>query len=243
MKFLDIEAKRWVDTEECAQKTKDYFDLLVNSDEELSAHRTFIEKHAYGMGERCFHWLWKLIVDEMPDEFRFLEIGVYMGQVLSLIRLLADRTMREADIVGVTLLSPSSGGMEVRPNHPDVDYMARITTLHDKFELQYPSIVVGDSTDPAIQRATSRTGPFDIVYVDGCHEYDYVVKDLLFYPGLLRRRGLLVVDDSSNFLKQPWGFFQGIEDVSRAVRTVIETDPQWEHLLAVVHNRVWRRIG
>jgi len=59
---------------------------------------------------------------------------------------------------------------------------------------------------------------------------------------LVKDGGYLVVDDSANYLKQPWGFFQGIEDVSRAVRTAIETDPQWEHLLAVVHNRVWRRV-
>lgn len=238
---LSHEAANWVDSEEYAQAIRDRFTGYVDVDYELLAHRLYIEKRAYGMGERCFHWLWKLIVDEMPREFSFLEVGVYKGQVLSLIRLLANRTGRDATIAGVTMLSKFAGITGKFTEYPDEDYLGYITDLHDHFEQPQPHLVVGDSTDPRIQERAATKGPYDIVYVDGCHEYDYVCKDLQFYPKLLRLGGLLVVDDSANYLKQPWGFFQGIADVSKAVRTVIETDPQWKHLLAVVHNRVWRR--
>ena len=234
---LQAHADLFRDTKSYAKRVVDYFTEWVNEDEALKAHRDYIEKHAYGFGERPFHWLWKLIVDEMPRDFRFLEIGVYKGQVLSLVRMLAP----EADVVGVTMLSSFSGVMGKFSPFPDEDYEQHITALHDHFGLRHPTILIGDSTCAAVHTIMSLQEPFDVVYIDGCHEYGYVVSDLMFYPTLLKPGGLLVVDDSACYLKQPWGYFQGIEDVSLAVRTVIETDPQYEHLLAVMHNRVWRK--
>ena len=238
---LSLEAAVWKDTADYAADIVERFTQGVNGDYELLAHRLFIERHGYGFGEKCFHWLWKLIVDEMPRSFALLEIGVFKGQVLSLVRLLADRTGREAQVVGVSPLTRFSGGMGKFPKFPDCNYNLAILELHEHFDQKHPRIIGGDSTEKWAQRAAADLGPYDIVYVDGCHEYDYVVEDLRFYGSLLRLGGLLVVDDASNYLKQPAGFFHGIEDVSRAVRTVIETDRQWKHLLAVMHNRVWRR--
>lgn len=235
---LQIEAASWVDSKEYAQDIVDRFTYLVNANPALKIHRDYIEEHAYGFGERAFHWLWKLIVDEMPDTFSFLEIGVYKGQVLSLVRLLANLAGKHAFIHGVTLLSSFSGN-HTTP-HPDENYAHHICCLHDHFKLEYPAIIEGDSTNPKILDRAKEISPFDIIYVDGCHEYAYVEKDLMYYPPMIKPGGLLVVDDSANFLKQPWGFFQGINDVSVAVKTIIETNPKWEHLLAVMHNRVWR---
>lgn len=238
---LSVEAARWVDTVDYAQDIVDRFTDAVDADLELKAHRDFVEVGGYGFGERAFHALWKLIIDETPREFSFLEIGVYKGQVLSLVRLLADRTGRDAQVVGVTPLSTFSGITGKFPEFPDVDYDIAILELHERFDQEQPRIIVGDSTDKWTQQTAAEVGPYDIVYIDGCHEYDYVVRDLRFYGNLLRLGGLLVVDDSACYLKQPQGFFKGIGDVSLAVLTIIETDRQWKHLLAVMHNRVWRR--
>jgi len=239
---LSLEATVWKDTVDYAANTVKRFTQAVNGDYELLAHRLYIERYSYGFGEKCFHWLWKIIVDEMPRSFSMLEIGVYKGQVLSLIRLLADRTGRDAVVVGVTPLSTFSGVTGKFPEFPDCNYNLAIHELHEQFNQEQPCIIVGDSTDPWSQKVAAMAGPYDVVYVDGCHEYDYVVKDLMFYPTLLRDGGLLVVDDSANYLKQPAGFFHGIGDVSRAVRAVVEVNSQWKHLLAVMHNRVWRRV-
>ncbi|KPK89994.1 MAG: hypothetical protein AMJ88_16795 [Anaerolineae bacterium SM23_ 63] len=243
MGLLDLnqEAAQWINSKDYALDLRDRFTSYVNTDLDLLDHRLYIERHAYGMGERCFHWLWKLIVDQMPEFFKFLEVGVYKGQIPSLIRLLANRTNREAEIFGVTLLSNSSGGIGERPNFPEGDYGKYIWDLHKRFDLEQPTLIVGDSTNPLVQSVTAEQSPFEIIYIDGCHEYDFVSQDLRFYPTLLKPGGFLVVDDASNFLEQPWGFFQGIESVSKAVRAVIETDPKFEHLLAVVHDRVWRK--
>ena len=232
MLTLAQEAKGWSDTSTVNKSYVDRFTALVNADVELSAHRGYIERTASGFGERAFHWLWKLLIDEMPKEFSMLEIGVYKGQVLSLVNLLATRVGGRAHVTGVTLLS-SFGGFA------DEDYAGHIRRVHDEFGLAFPLLIVGDSTERETQEIAALRGPYDIVYVDGCHDYDYVVNDLLFYPTLLRDGGYLVVDDSSCNLHQPFGYFQGIEDVSRAVKDVIESNPAYVHLLAVMHNRVW----
>lgn len=235
---LSNESANWQNTVALNEDIVERFTAYVNADAELSAHRDFIEA-GYGFGERAFHWLWKLIVDEMPESFRFLEIGVFKGAIPSLIRLLATRTGKQATIVGVTPLSSFGGDYDT---YPDDDYLQNIKDLHDHFDQPYPRIVEGDSTDPKIQRAIGRLSKFDAIYIDGCHDYDYVVKDLLFYGSRLKEGGLLVVDDSANYLAPVWGFYQGILNVSNAVRAVIETDTAWEHRLAVMHDRIWQKV-
>ncbi len=65
------------------------FTEAVQQAPDLCRHRDHVEQNALGFGYRAFHWLWKLLVDAMPNRFRFLEIGVYKGQVISLVGLLA----------------------------------------------------------------------------------------------------------------------------------------------------------
>lgn len=244
MPDLFQEAKQWKDTEAISKDFVDRFTEYVNGDAQLKEHRDHIEKHAYGFGERAFHWLWKLVIDEMPTSFNMLEIGVYKGQVLSLVRLLTNRTNRVASIVGVTPLSTFAGRTGKFTDFPDCDYRAMINNLHDEFNLEYPTIIVGDSTSLEVHTKVSLDmPPFDIVYIDGCHEYAYVANDLIFYIQCLKVGGYLVVDDSACHLKQAMGYFQGIQDVSEAVRTIIEPDADCVHLFACMHNRVWRKVA
>jgi len=237
---LTEEANNWRDTEEINKDYVDRFTLRVDETPPLATHRDYIEKHAYGFGERAFHWLWWLIVRDMPVRFNFLEIGVYKGQVLSLMRLCADMQAKNPTITGITPLSNTSGPTGKFTKFPDEDYLAHITKLHEHFCQRQPNIIPLDSTTEEAHEAVAGM-ELDVLYVDGCHEYECVVSDLLYYPTLLKPGGLLVVDDSANGLHQPWGYFQGIQDVTKAVQTVIETDPAYEHLFAVMHNRVWRK--
>ena len=234
---LEDEKNLWVDSVEYAWEIRGRFEDQLYADTELWAHRQYSGPR--GMGDNAFHWMWKLIVDEQEPDFRFLEIGVFKGQVPSLIRFLADRTGRKADIYGVTMLS-SFGGKNT--THPEGDYLAAIKEMHDHFEQPMPTLIVGDSTSDVVHERVKLLGLLDIVYVDGCHDYDYVAQDLVFYAPLVRTGGYLVTDDSACNLKQPWGFFQGIQDVTRAVLTFIATDPHWEHVFTVCHNRVWRKV-
>lgn len=237
---LAQEQANWIDSEAYADDIVNRFTDYVNNDLTLRIHRDFTER-GYGMGIRAFHWLWKLLVDEMPDDFLFLEVGVYKGQVLSLVRLLADRLRKGADILGVTLLSSFSGVTGQFPPHEDRDYEKDVADLHKHCGQAFPTLIVGDSTSREIHNYVRKISPLDLLYVDGCHEYSFVLNDLLFYPPLLKVGGYLVIDDAACNLKQPWGFFQGIEDVCKAVCTIILPDPQWEHIITVGHNRVWRK--
>ncbi len=239
---LQRESELYVDTEENADRLVKEFAQFVGDTKWLAAHRDFAEK-GYGCGDRSFHWLWHLLVGEMPQQFKFLEVGVYKGQILSLVQLLANQWGKEVGVSGVTMLSDFSGSKGEFPKYEDRDYFTDIMTFHEAFGLNFDpaQLIVGDSTaDWVIDRAKSRA-PFDLVYIDGSHEYEYVRADIEHYAPLVKPGGFLVMDDAACDCKQPWGFFQGIEPVTRATREMIGTNPLWEHVLTVMHNRVFRR--
>src|ERR1700760_4759787 len=92
------------DSEMYHSAIKEHFVDCVNQDYALKSHRDWVEQNVFGFGDRAFQWMWKLLVDEMPKEFSFLEVGVFRFQIVSLIRLLADRTNRTVKRYGVTPL-------------------------------------------------------------------------------------------------------------------------------------------
>jgi len=105
MPTLFEEVAQYQNTRAYHQETVKRFTDYVNATPALKAHRDFVERHVYGFGERSFLWMWKLLVDELPQNFRFLEIGVWKGQILSLIRLLS----ATAEVYGLTRLDTWSG--------------------------------------------------------------------------------------------------------------------------------------
>lgn len=241
---LQRESSLYQDTEENAARLVNEFTQLVNDTDWLSKHRTFAE-HGYGCGDRSFHWMWHLLVGEMPQQFKFLEVGVYKGQVLSLVQLLANQWKKAVGITGVTMLSDFSGSKGEFPKYEDRDYLADIKAFHDAFTLNFDPamLIVGDSTADWVVARTKERAQFDLVYIDAGHEYDYVRADIRNYAAMVKPGGYLVMDDAANDCKQPWGFFQGIEQVSRACRETICGDPQWEHVVTVMHNRVFRKVA
>lgn len=236
MKLLDYKNK-WIDTPEYHKHIHKSFIENVNNDKKLKAHRDFVETHSFGFGERSFHWLHKLLVDEMPAEFSFLEVGIFRGQTLSLSRLLADIAGKVVDRYGVSPMDSSDG-------HWESNYFEDVSIIHKAFDLEEDYIIYhGSSMEEGIVYKASSTAPYDIVYVDGCHEYDYVVSDLYNYAPMVKKGGYLLIDDACNDFSMPWGFFQGINDVTNAVLEWEKTDlgKQFEFVFSVVHNRLYRR--
>ncbi len=41
----------------------------VNADQELKEYRDWIEANAFGLGERCFLWMWNEIVKKMAESW------------------------------------------------------------------------------------------------------------------------------------------------------------------------------
>ena len=245
-------------TYECHEQIWTRFHLRVNEFEYLKKHRDFIEDHAYGFGDRAFHYLWKLLVDQMSARFSFLEIGVFKGQILSLIQLLSSQMGKQPRIHGITPLSDAG---DKYSRYPQANYLAHIEHVFREFGLSLDSLrlICGLSTDYHVKHEASALAPFDIVYIDGCHDYGVVVDDINTYGSLVQRGGFLVMDDASCYLCLPNNYkvvgrhvtepehpvyeasFKGHEDVSRAVCKVLESNSDFVHLFACGHNRVWLR--
>jgi hypothetical protein len=70
-----------------------YSDFLNQyyDDQTLIDHRTYIEDNNLGFGEKPFHVIWRELIKAQSNNFKFLEIGVYKGQILSLVKLLSKK--------------------------------------------------------------------------------------------------------------------------------------------------------
>lgn len=243
-------AASWLDTPDAHGRVVDTFRAAVNADPELKSSRDHIEAGAWGFGDRAFHWLWKLVIDEIPPVFSFMEVGVHRGQVLSLVMLLAERTKRSSTIVGVSTFDGVTGNIG-----PERDYREDVLSLLDERNHYDPlgshalRLIKGNSTADATIRETREFAPFDIVYIDGSHEEADVRQDVLNYGPMTKPGGYFLMDDSGNHLKQPWGFFAGIEPVSVAADALLPpfgpdrlpSGERFQHLGNVMHLRVWKR--
>lgn len=217
------------------------FTEAVQATPALRRHRDHIEQNKLGFGDRAFHWLWKLLVDAMPDPFRFLEIGVYKGQVLSLIGMLAMHTRKDAYVFGVTPLNEAG---DQYTGYPSADYVAIIEELQAWSAVplaRQARLIQGFSTDDAIKARCRTLAPFDMVYIDGCHDFHAVASDLIVYGELLKPGGYLLMDDASTELHLPAGIWPGHADVAEACRKVLAPDERFSEVCAVGHNRVWRK--
>lgn len=224
----------WKDTKESHKEIAEALAHRTNQIPQLKAHRDFVESNSFGFGERPFVYMHKLLVDEMPSEFTFMEIGVYKGAILSLYRLLADMSGKKVKRYGVTPLSTAG-------NFEDSDFGKDIKTIHDQFGLEKDYIILkGLSNDPEIISEVVNYR-YDILYIDGGHDYKTVTKDLLYYTALINKGGFLVIDDCANDLDLPENYFFGIESVTQAVNDFDLPSKGFEFLFSVGHNKVYKK--
>jgi hypothetical protein len=218
----------WQDTPESHKTINEYFTRQVNANPKLKAYRDWIEEKVFGFGERSFLWMWKLIIDDIPAP-EFLEIGVFRGQILGLIRMLSPK----ASITGITPLD-STGG------HWESNYAEDIELLHQTFKLKQPTIIKGLSTDAEVLEQVSKK-MYDIIYIDGGHSYEVARHDVYRYSSFVKVGGYLVIDDAGCKFNMPEGYFKGIEEVSRAVDELLPNE-YYAEVFNVVHNRIFKRI-
>lgn len=221
------------------------FKALVNETMFLKEHRDWVVQNNHGYGNRALHWMWNLLVKSMPHEWKFLEIGVFKGQTISLVSLLNEVHKKDGLVFGVTPLDETGAPGE----HPVDDYEYRIGQIYAQFGLDMNDLMIieGLSQSETVVNATKGFGPFDIVYIDGGHSYDIVFKDLVNYAPMVRLDGFLVIDDASCDLTIPDGLirmnWRGIPDVCAALNDWLDTTDDFEHLFAIGHNRVFRRVN
>jgi cephalosporin hydroxylase len=101
-----------------------------------------------------------------------------------------------------------------------------------------PELIKGYSQDAEVIE-TAR-GEYDTVYIDGSHEYEDALLDLKNYAPMVKQGGYLVIDDACTDMHMPWGYFQGIAEVTKATLEYIKED-EWEFITNVVHLRVYKK--
>lgn len=218
------------------------FSDIVNSDAQLKSYRDYVEQNIMGFGERSFLWLWKLLVDEMPEHFRFMEIGVFKGQILGLITLLAGRVNKWAIRYGVTPLSSIGVNWES-------DYEWDIKRMHEQFNLNpdYTLIKYDSTTEAAINEAydhcsDAENGELDMLYVDGGHDYNTALSDLQNYSRLVKHGGYVIVDDACCDMPIPFGMFPGIQEVTKACNDYFNgKKDEYKLVFSIVHIKVYKK--
>lgn len=236
---LETIKKVWEDKSKTHVFINELFIEETNNDPDLKKLRDWVEENKWGFGERSFYWMWKLIVDQMPKEFYFLEIGVFRGQILALIELLAAKQGKKVFRYGISPMDSTEG-------YWDSNYQEDIDKIHEEFSLSKDyKVYKGLSTNPEIiELFKSGVPKFDIIYIDGGHDYETVKSDIKNYKECLLPDGYLVIDDSACRFKMPFGYFQGHHEVSRAVDELlppVKKSKEFEHYFNVVHNRIWRK--
>jgi len=106
------------------------FKTMVNEYPELKDHRDWVVQNDFGYGNRAFHWMWNLICKELPRDFKFLEIGVFKGQVISLMSLLNKHHKKNGMVYGIT---PLTNAGDKYSKHPEVDYEDHIQRIYQHF--------------------------------------------------------------------------------------------------------------
>lgn len=238
------------------------FARLVASVPWLAGHRDWVECQKHGYGTRAFHYLWYLLMASYARRsapVRVLEIGVFKGQILSLVSLAA----RELEVRMVaTGVSPLAGNQRrlspwraarqflfdpqwrrqyrLGNLHPAGDHLAEIQRIYDAFALDLQSVELlrGLSTDSHVVDHV-RQNQYAIVFIDGDHSESVARFDIETYTPLVEPGGYAVVDDAGAFLPG-WGFAKGLRDVSLACRT-LERSNCWQNVLNVGKLRVFRR--
>lgn len=207
----------------CPQKIKD--------------HRSYFKQNSRGFGEDAFHSMWWMLLREYHPR-HCLEIGVYRGQVISLWALIARELGFPCETHGISPFSPIGDSVSVYLR--DVDYMVDTLDSFRHFSLPLPVLIKALSADTvSVSHIKSRA--WDLIYIDGSHEFETVLDDYRVCYSNLRSGGLLVLDDSSldTDFNPPAFSFAGHPGPSRVIKEYVMKEMRF--LGAVGHNNVFQK--
>ena len=215
-------------------------DRIFYTDEDLVRWRRYFENIG-GFAQNSWYVFWAAFIKEL-DIKNFLDLGVHVGQFSILPALLGKRCDKEFSI---HMVSPFSGVVDKYSSYEQKDYgQVFLQALADmivdtcKFVTHY-----GLSQDQKIKNKIKDI-KFDLMYIDGSHDYDVVKQDIEFYVLQLLKPGGIVIFDDANFYipyGRPEWEQQGYQDVVRAVTETMDGNSEFEHLFDLTHNRIFRR--
>lgn len=179
-------------------------------------HRKYFSQNMRGFGEGALHGMWWTIFQEFKPKL-VLEIGVYRGQVVTLWGLSAKLLDLKCEVHGVSPFTPA--GDKVSSYMDNLDYLQDTLNSSRYFDLPDPIFIKAYSTDvDAVNYIKSHK--WDLIYIDGNHDYEVALADYKICRDSLADGGLLVMDDSSLYtdFKPPSFSFAGHPGPSRVVQ-------------------------
>jgi hypothetical protein len=207
---------------------------------EVQAHRAYFQSNGRGFGEDAFHVMWHLLLQEFRPQ-NFLEIGVFRGQVVSLVALWAKLNSRACQVCGISPFSPA--GDAVSKYRQDVDYYQDTLANFEHFGLPHQTLVRAYSSDSvAVQFIESKT--WDMIYIDGNHDYEVAQKDWVVCSQQLKKGGVIVLDDAgltSAYKPLKCVASGGHPGPSRLAQEIDRN--RFCEVLQVGHNRVFQKIS
>src|SRR4030095_9137273 len=159
---------------------------------QLRVHREYFSQNRRGFGEDAFHVMWFVLFREFHPR-QFLEIGVYRGQTISLAAMLSELNRRPCEVHGISPFS--NAGDSVSKYRAAVDYREDTLRNFAHFRLPAPQLLKAYSTDPAASELI-RSQPWDMIYIDGNHDYEIVQRDSALCAAMVRPGGLIIMDDA-----------------------------------------------
>ena len=203
----------------------------------LRNHRNYFKREQRGFGEDAFHAMWYKLINEYKPK-SMLEIGVYRGQVISLWALVAKELNMTCEIHGISPFT--SAGDEVSAYISNINYYEDVINNFNHFSLSLPKLHRGFSTD-AKMIDVIKSRKWDVVYIDGSHDYDVVKSDFDICSSMLSSSGIIIMDDSAvhTSFKPPIYSSAGHPGPSRLANEI--NGDVFKEILSVGHNRVFQK--
>lgn len=204
----------------------------------IREHRSYFKQERRGFGEDAFHAMWSLMFNHYRPE-KCLEVGVYRGQTISLWSLIAKTSGFPCEVHGISPFTQL--GDEVSSYLGGIDYYTDVLSSFDHFKLPTPYLLKALSTDNAAKLYIADR-EWDLIYIDGSHDYEIVLADYRLCKEHLAPNGMLVLDDASlgtNYVP-PWFSFAGHEGPSRVARE--NADKEMRFICAVGHNNIYKKL-
>lgn len=201
---------------------------------QLKEHRTYFSKNTKGFGEEAFHAAWVYLFSTF-NIHNALEIGVYRGQVISLWALITKHLGAKIKITG---LSPLSDAGDSVSKYPKINYRKDINENFHIFNLEEPHLFQAYSTSPQAKHLIE-SGKWDLIYIDGSHDYKDVLSDYESAIKGLVVGGILVMDDSSLYTNFRISFL-GHPGPSKVLRD--HPSDRLQLFLSVGHNNFYIKV-
>lgn len=214
----------------------DYF--YFKSKKSIFYHRKYFKNNNRGFGEDAFHSMWSFIFYKFKP-ITVLEIGVYRGQTLSLFEILSKELKLKSQVFGISPLTSDSDKVS---KYAVLDYQQDIQKNFNEFNLPKPNLFKAFSTEKkAIKFIESRK--WDLIYIDGSHDYEVVIEDTKNSIKNLSDNGILILDDSSLYTDfdlelKSVKIFKGHPGPSKVFESLL-FDDRVEYLFGVGHNNIF----